>query len=104
MIFGLLVRAGQIFTCGIIDSMVEDFHRCCPMGSKNGKTAVVVSVGMTEAVMRIWIDAVSRRAVFGLRVFNTVDEACSWLGIDVPEECYDGLEASTGSAATAEAV
>lgn len=61
-----------------IDSIVFDFKCRCPKNAFRRKTAVVVAPGLTEAVVGILIDEISRKIPFEIRIFNAIEDAYIW--------------------------
>lgn len=66
---------------GELDTMVQEFHCLCPTDSTRTKTAVVVNEGLTGAILELWANALQKRVAFDIRIFHTLNEAESWLGV-----------------------
>ncbi len=71
----------SLLTLDELASMANDFKCMCPRGALRSKTAVVVKVGRTESIIRRWVNELAKKVPFQIKIFYTVDEARSWIGI-----------------------
>lgn len=77
----LIGKHQALITLGDLETMVADFKCMCPRNASRKKTAIVVDQGLTEAIVLLWIKQSEARMPFTCRVFHTLQEAESWLGV-----------------------
>ena len=70
---------------GELETMVREFHCLCPTDATRTKTAVVVNEGLTGAIFELWVKGIQKRVAFDIRIFHTLDEAQSWMGVVVDQ-------------------
>ncbi len=66
---------------GELDTLVRDYHHHCPEDSTRTKTAVVAELGLTQAILELWVNAVKKKVPFDIRLFQTLETAEAWLGV-----------------------
>jgi hypothetical protein len=64
-----------------IDSVVAGFKCRCPRSAFRKKTAIVVSFGLTDVIMKVWVKQARNKLPFEFRVFHKLEEAEEWLGV-----------------------
>lgn len=63
------------------ETMTAEFNCMCPRNAPRKKTAVVIDQGLTEAIVQLWIKQLGNKIPFEIRIFHTLAEAESWLGV-----------------------
>lgn len=66
---------------GEVETMVKEFHCRCPQRVTRTKTAVVVEQRFTQTILELWINAIQKKVDFDLCIFQSLEDAESWLGL-----------------------
>ncbi|HSR87370.1 MAG TPA: hypothetical protein VLL07_00330 [Pontiella sp.] len=64
---------------GEIETMVREFHCRCTRDGDRTKTAIVVDEGFTHSIIELWVNALTKKVPFEIRIFNEVEDAEVWL-------------------------
>ena len=65
---------------GELEQLTNEFQCRCPRDATRSKTAVVVDEGLTGAIIELWVTGLKKQVAFEIEIFQTLDEAKSWLG------------------------
>ncbi len=77
----LLGSQRALIRLGEIETMVNEFQCHCPRDATRTKTAIVVDRGLTRSIIELWVKALLVRVPFDIRIFESLDDAKTWLGV-----------------------
>ena len=80
----LIEKHHALVSLGDLETLVQDFRCRCPRNAIRRKTALVAELGLTEAILQLWVKEAKNRVPFDMQIFHTLEEAEVWLGVAEP--------------------